>query len=116
MGMLCDLGAATNTKDEQGWTALHLAARQNNVKASRALLAHGRAHVDARDSQGRTPLYLAVELGYQMVARILLHFGAKTSVVDAGGAMLNTKIKREVKLRSNRGPHKKQTDKPTDVA
>jgi len=49
---------------------LILAARQNDMKRLRALLAAG-ANIDQTDKAGRTPLYWAAELGHIEMARFL---------------------------------------------
>jgi len=78
--LLLELGAKVSAKDDQGRSALHMAAERNCAKVARLLLARGRAHVDARDALGRTPLRLAVEGGHKACGRTLMSFGA---TVDA---------------------------------
>ena len=56
-------------------TALHMAARRDNVEAAEALLQCG-ANIEARDSSGETPLRRAVNCGQTGVARLLLEKGA----------------------------------------
>lgn len=53
-----------------GWTALMLAALNNQVAAVDALLKHG-ASKEACDVTGRTPVDLASALGHQKVAVLL---------------------------------------------
>lgn len=104
--MLCEIGAAANTKDPNGMTALHHAARRNNVTVTKALLARGRAHVNARDSRGRTPLHLAAQRGHRKVALLLVRFGASTAAEDHEGNVPSTSESRVVRERRGREPTK----------
>jgi ankyrin repeat protein len=47
-----------NTKDSNGWTQLHEAARHGQVHVARFLIDHG-AEVDSTSVEGATPLYYA---------------------------------------------------------
>ncbi|CAK0801044.1 unnamed protein product, partial [Prorocentrum cordatum] len=102
--MLCEIGAAANAKDPNGMTALHHAARCNNVSVTKALLARGHAHVNARDSRGRTPLHLAASRGHRKVALLLVRFGASAVAEDDEGNAPNTSEGRAVWDRAGREP------------
>lgn len=69
---LVELGHANiHTRTEtQGWTALHLAAYQGNLKLVEYLLSQG-ARVDEKDSKGLRPLHLAMLGGYIPVVDLL---------------------------------------------
>lgn len=59
-----------NAKNDQGATALHLAAVKGNAPLTRTLLLAG-ASPRARDRKGRTPALLAVAAGHEEVAELL---------------------------------------------
>ncbi|MEP6963773.1 MAG: ankyrin repeat domain-containing protein, partial [Acidobacteriota bacterium] len=63
-------------------TALHMAARRDNVEAAEALLECG-ANIEARDSLGETPLRRAVNCGKTGVAAFLLANGADPNSVGS---------------------------------
>ena len=65
-------------------TALHMAARRDNVEAAEALLDCGAA-IEARDSLGETPLRRAVNCGQRKVAALLLARGADPHSVGSKG-------------------------------
>lgn len=84
--MLLELApSAVRLKDEEGMTALHLAAEGNHAGVAQLLLARGRAHADARDARGRTPLQVAAELGHARTGRVLMRFGADPGAIDSTG-------------------------------
>ena len=73
---LVEGGANVNACDGvKRTTALHMAARRNNVEIAEALLDFG-AEIEARDSQGETPLRRAVNCNQIEVAAVLLRRGA----------------------------------------
>ena len=57
VGVLLSHGADVDGKDEDGFTALHFAARADASKAVEILLKHG-ADSDAKNDSGVTPLRL----------------------------------------------------------
>ena len=65
-------------------TALHMAARRDNVEVAGALLDCG-AGIEARDSLGETPLRRAVNCGQGQVAALLLVRGADPHSVGSKG-------------------------------
>ena len=82
-----------DTKNNDGWTPLQLAAFNNSVEVAKLLLEH-RAEVDTKDNEGYTPLHrtardksvlhrhstLSVEL-----AKLLLEHGAKVNIKSYNG-------------------------------
>ena len=63
-------GVALNVKNDQGVTALHLAAGNGDVALTRLLLLAG-ADASMGDGQGRTAENLAVAAGHAKVAKLL---------------------------------------------
>jgi ankyrin repeat protein len=59
------------SKDPDGLTALHWAARTKHVEIARALL-EGKAVADAKDNDGWTPLHWAASTGDPVMAELLL--------------------------------------------
>lgn len=62
--------ASVNSRDSNGWTAMHFAAGANCVEACQILLRHG-ARVDLEALNGYTPLQWANRLQHDDVAAIL---------------------------------------------
>jgi len=85
-------GARVNIKDNDGWTPLHYAVRDNaNIVA--LLLAHG-ADASARDKDGWTPLHYA---GNKDVTALLIGKGADVNHRDDdGNTPLHSASNREV--------------------
>jgi ankyrin repeat protein len=65
------MGANVNTRDQDGYTPLHLASSDGNVNVVRVLLDAG-AIVDATNIDGYTPLHYASSDGHVNMARVLL--------------------------------------------
>jgi hypothetical protein len=72
-------GISANAKDEQGQSALTLAAALPHTDIAELLLAHG-ADVNARSQDGATPLMAAVMTGHKETAKLLLRKGADVNV------------------------------------
>jgi len=72
-----DLG----TKDANGWTALHLAARANRQESIAFLLESG-MNVDTTGLDGVTPVMLAAREGNASMVRYLIKQGAKPELKD----------------------------------
>ncbi|KAL9083285.1 MAG: hypothetical protein Q9165_008591 [Trypethelium subeluteriae] len=66
--------AAVNERDEDGRTALHIAAELGDETTMSLLLSHG-AHPCLRDLRGQNALYIAVSEGHQNVVELLLGSG-----------------------------------------
>jgi ankyrin repeat protein len=104
--LLVENGAALETRDAQGRTALHYAAMNHLPKCVNYLLGKGAA-VDAPDKSGYTPLLLAVgpppkssysTSDYQReVIALLLAKGANLNAVDSDG---NTLLMRAIAFRN----------------
>jgi len=78
-------GAADiDAPDQDGDTALHLAAVQGHTDVVRALIAAGAA-IDARSANGHEPLHYAAEQGNADIVRVLLDAGAAVDAQSDGG-------------------------------
>ncbi|KAG4075892.1 hypothetical protein HA402_003718 [Bradysia odoriphaga] len=74
----------TNNQDESGYTALHYAARNNNITACQ-LLIEANANVNAETKGGVTPLQRAAMMGHLDVVKFLLTHQADVKVQDSDG-------------------------------
>ena len=66
-----------NSKDDDGWTSLHVAAFNGNLDAIILLLQSG-AQINSLDNDDWTPLHCAARKGYLKVVELLLQEGAQT--------------------------------------
>ena len=65
----------TQTPDDQGWTALHLAAHSEREYAAKILLNHG-ADPNEKSKHGMTPLHIAAYKGNVNLINLLIEHGA----------------------------------------
>ncbi|XP_063442777.1 ankyrin repeat domain-containing protein 27-like [Mytilus trossulus] len=72
------------TRDDRGYTALHIAALHGQAHLIDVLIQHG-AIVNASDYLGLTPLHLACQKGFQNIILLLLHFKADVMLTDGVG-------------------------------
>ena len=72
-------GISANAKDEQGQSALTMAAAMPTPNIAELLLTHG-ADVNARNTDGATPLMAAIMTGQKETAKLLLSQGAEVNV------------------------------------
>lgn len=72
------------TRDDHGYTALHIAALHGQAHLVDLLIQHG-AVVNASDYLGYTPLHLACQKGYQNIVLLLIHFDADCTQPDSVG-------------------------------
>ncbi|XP_059166009.1 ankyrin-3-like [Physella acuta] len=70
--------------DEQGWTALHYAAKANVAEAVEVLVRYG-VGVDVVDKKGATPLMVACMENHVHVVELLLRLGAQVEHADPAG-------------------------------
>lgn len=62
-------GAQINCQDKNGWTALHHACWNENLKFVNILL-YNDAEVNIKDSGGMTPIYLSVSKGNAQITKV----------------------------------------------
>lgn len=82
--LLLDSGAAINSRDQNGWTALHRAAFKGQTDAARTLIDIG-IDIDAKDDDGYTALHCAVEAAHDEAVQLLVERGADVEVVTNKG-------------------------------
>lgn len=79
---LLDRGVVLTTKDEDGNTALHIAAGQvDNVDIVTRLVEAG-SHINAIGHRGSTPLHNAVRTADAEMVELLLHHNANVAIAD----------------------------------
>lgn len=76
-----------DTKKEDGFAALHLAALNGHKEVAAILLSQngGRAKVDLRNNRRQTPLHLATSQGHWSIVELLVHAGADIGSTDEDG-------------------------------
>jgi ankyrin repeat protein len=67
---LIESGADINSKNDTGYTPLHLAVTYKQLDCIKILLAHG-CHLETKNSQTKTPYDDAVSLNYKDIQSIL---------------------------------------------
>lgn len=101
---LLDQGTNSNQTNDDGSTALHLAASKNHPSIVRLLIEKGRAGIDRRNKDGETALALASAKGYKAVVELLLYRGANTQGVNLDGNTLVSRADESVKGLLERPP------------
>eukprot|EP00184_Porphyridium_aerugineum_P000271 CAMPEP_0184697862 /NCGR_PEP_ID=MMETSP0313-20130426/4668_1 /TAXON_ID=2792 /ORGANISM="Porphyridium aerugineum, Strain SAG 1380-2" /LENGTH=176 /DNA_ID=CAMNT_0027156703 /DNA_START=121 /DNA_END=651 /DNA_ORIENTATION=- len=82
--LLENTNADIKLKDEDGMTALHLAAQSDRDKVIRVLINSG-AGVNELSTQGDTPLILAAKFGCDTSLKVLMDLGADTKMKGSSG-------------------------------
>nr|XP_013809716.1 PREDICTED: 2-5A-dependent ribonuclease isoform X1 [Apteryx mantelli mantelli] len=77
---LLDHGVDVNSRDENGKTALILAAEMKSLDLVKALLDKGEIDIDDADDEGNTALMVAVMKNDYNIAKLLCEKGARTDV------------------------------------
>ncbi|KID95046.1 ankyrin repeat protein, partial [Metarhizium majus ARSEF 297] len=78
-------------RNRYGETALHLAARKDNLRLVRILLASGRVDVNAASVTRSTPLFEAIQVGNVQMVEVLLAYGASEEIYELNGGFVFTK-------------------------
>ena len=78
-------GSDSSLKTNEGFTALHYAARSGNLPIVRALLQNKATMVNARDIRGATPLHDACARGHFELCELLLKNDAAISARTVEG-------------------------------
>lgn len=76
--------ADTESVTDEGFTAMHLAARNGSARLLKCLIAHG-AKIDPLDGNGRTPLLVSVYAQNIKIISILMDAGANPHIRDHSG-------------------------------
>lgn len=86
LSVILDAGFDPNAKNDDGWTPLHYAARNDNAIVSSVLVDAG-AEPNARTNGGWTPLHYAVQHDNRLVVSVLLDAGSDPNAraYDEGG-------------------------------
>ena len=71
-GFLFNHGADVNSRGEDNWTAMHFAAKRNNMKGLEFLITLKNVNIEARANFGLTPLYLAAFNGKIEATKFLI--------------------------------------------
>ncbi|MBC6439818.1 MAG: ankyrin repeat domain-containing protein [Rhodospirillales bacterium] len=77
-------GADIRARDEDGWTPLHVAARDGTAESVQALIDAG-ADTEARTDNGATPLHVAAGHGTAETVKALIDAGADIGARAEGG-------------------------------
>ncbi|NXA83873.1 ANKE1 protein, partial [Thryothorus ludovicianus] len=72
------------TEPKEGYSALHLASKKNDIEMCRFLLEHG-ACPNVHDKMGCTPAMKAAELGHEVILELLAKANADMTAVDNEG-------------------------------
>jgi ankyrin len=75
-------GIDVNTKDGNGFTALHWATFHRHTDIVKLLLEHGSSVNATEKWEGLTPLHLAAAKGFTNIVSLLLEYGANVNTVD----------------------------------
>jgi hypothetical protein len=84
MNRMLDETAPVNTTNSAGYTALHRAAQNGDMKLAQRLIS-AKASLNAADEKGLVPLLWALEFNHENVFRLLLSHGAAVNIKDKNG-------------------------------
>lgn len=81
---LCDTTPSINSRDDRGFTALHVACLVGQP-AMVDLLVNLGSNIDSTDYSSSTPLHYAAAKGHQNAVLLLIHSGCNLEVYDSDG-------------------------------
>ena len=85
---LPDMDVVMSIKDEEGYTAVLVAAELDSADVMKVLIDAG-ADIETKNNEGRSPLSMASKFGKLEVVKVLVRAGAKVCVTDnIGGTCL----------------------------
>ncbi|KAJ3056374.1 hypothetical protein HK097_007211 [Rhizophlyctis rosea] len=85
-------GASTEQTDEEGRTALHVAALNGATDVALLLIVDYHCSVESRDRDGSTPLVLAAQRGHVETFDMLIDKGARISTRDNSARTIKQKV------------------------
>jgi len=78
-----DLCAQVNSKSNNDWTALHIAAAEGSTDVCKVLIEYSmEVDIHARTDMNQTPLHLAAEKGFLDIVQLLVNAGAEINMQD----------------------------------
>jgi ankyrin repeat protein len=83
--MLLETGSSVNARDAAGRTALHVAARTDDMSGIVQALLQRKASISAHDDEGLSPLHVAAAQGSLQTARLLLSARAGVNSPSSSG-------------------------------
>ncbi|KAE8679004.1 FH protein interacting protein FIP2-like [Hibiscus syriacus] len=117
--ILIEKGIDIDSRDEDGYTALHCAVESGHAEVVELLVKKG-ADVESRTNKGVKPLQIADSLHYAGISRILIHGGATTTSskprvasMQVSALFENRKIRKEID--SKLAPMKRRLSKARAV-
>lgn len=81
---MLEMGADPNTKDSNGWTALHYACQFGDMESVKILTDTG-AYIDTYSNNKRIPLHLAANMNYPEIVKYLLEKKSNPNYKDELG-------------------------------
>lgn len=82
---LLKVGSLVNAKGEYGMNALHIAAKNGNYEAVKAIIKSPGVIINSQDSGGYTALSYVTELAQLPIVKMLLDAGADPNIQDSEG-------------------------------
>lgn len=84
ISFIIESGAAVNSRDKKGQSAMFYAVRQGDFKIIEMLSEQG-ADLNIKDSEGETPIFIPAKSGDISLAKELIKLGALTKIKDRHG-------------------------------